>query len=62
LPDQIGKKNHRAIEQRNDHGLAAAKIAFNLARHGPDAAFQPRVGDEHALDIPAPAGGNGGRF
>jgi len=51
---QSFKKQYCAVKQRNDDDLAAAKITLDGAGQRPDAPGDLRVGDQHALDLPAP--------
>ena len=55
MPDQIGKEQHRAVEQRHHYHFAAAVVALNLARQRPDAPGQLRVGEEDTFNFLAPA-------
>ena len=60
VPNQIGQEHHRPVEQRDDHRLTPGEVSNNVAGHGPDAPRDLVVGDQDALDLPAPTRGDAG--
>jgi hypothetical protein len=55
--EQIGQKDDRAVQERDDDQIAPGKILFNLPGQGADAAGDAFLGDENGLNLLAPVRG-----